>query len=74
MRKHAKEVHRDKNIDYEMKILKSFKGDPLGRQVFESILIVDSKKYDDFPMNSRKEFNQALIITASYKPGIPETN
>ena len=74
MRRHAKEVHKDKKVDYEMKIMKTFKGDPLGRQVYKSILIVDSKKYDKFPMNSKNEFNQALIITASYKPGISETN
>ena len=72
MRKHAKEVHDDKNVEYEMKVMKTFKGDPLGRQVYESILIIESKKYDDFPMNSKNEFNQALIITASYKQGSSE--
>ena len=64
---HAKEVHGDKRVDFEMKVMKTFKGDPLGRQVYESILIIDSKNQDDFPMNSKNEFNQALIITASYK-------
>ena len=72
MRKHAKEVHADKKVDFEMKIIKTFKGDPLGRQVYESILIIDSKNNDDFPMNSKNEFNQALIITASYKQGHSE--
>ena len=67
MRKHAKEVHGDKRVDFEMEVMKTFKGDPLGRQVYESILIIDSKNQDDFPMNSKNEFNQALIITASYK-------
>ena len=67
MRKHAKEVHGDKRVDFEMKVMKTFKGDPLGRQVYESILIIDSKNQDDFPMNSKNEFNQALIVTASYK-------
>ena len=69
MRRHAKEVHNDKKVEYEMKQLKTFKDDPLGRQVYESILIVDSKKNDDFPLNSKNEFNQALIITAKYKKG-----
>ena len=69
MRKHAKEVHRDQKVEFDMKVLKSFKEDPLGRQVYESILIVDSEKDDDFPLNSKNEFNQALIITAKYQKG-----
>ena len=72
MRRHAKEVHRDRQVDFEMKLIKTFKDDPLGGQVFESILIVESKKYDDFPLNSKQEFNQALIITAKYQPGVSE--
>ena len=68
MRKHTKEIHDDKQVGYEMKVLKTFKGDALGRQVYESILIVESKKHDKYPMNTKNEFNQALIITASYKP------
>ena len=68
MRRHAKEVHRDKKVNFDMKIIKTFKDDPLGRQVYESILIVESKKNDDFPLNSKNEFNQALIITAKYQP------
>ena len=59
-------------VDFEMKIMRTFKGDPLGRQMYESILIIDSKNNDDFPMNSKNEFNQALIITASYKQGHSE--
>ena len=31
MRKHAKEVHNDKKVNYKMEILKSFKNNPLGR-------------------------------------------
>ena len=68
MRRHAKEVHDDRQVEYDMKVLKTFKGDPLGRQVYESILILESKKQDKYPMNTKNEFNQALIITASYKP------
>ena len=49
-----------------MTVMKSFKDDP---QVYESILIVDSKQLDDFPMNNKNEFNQARIVTASYKQG-----
>jgi hypothetical protein len=52
-----------------MTVMKSFKDDPLSRQVYESILIVDSKQLDDFPMNNKNEFNQARIVTASYKQG-----
>ena len=70
MRRHAKEVHKDKKVDYEMTVMKSFKDDPLGRQVYESILIVDSQKLDDFPMNNKNEFNQALIVTAKFTRGI----
>ena len=69
MRRHAKMVHNDKQVEYEMTVMESFKDDPLGRQVYESILIVDSKKIDDYPMNNKKEFHQALIVTASYKQG-----
>ena len=67
MRRHAKEVHGDRKVEFEMKLMKTFKEDPLGRQVYESILIVNSKKEDDFPLNSKNEFNQALIITAKYQ-------
>ena len=70
MRRHAKEIHNNKNVEYEMTILKSFKDDPLSRQVYESILIIDSKKEDDFPMNNKDEFNQAKVVVASYKQGI----
>ena len=53
-----------------MKIVKSFKEDPLARQVFESIKIIESKETDDFPLNSKNEFNQALIVTAKFSRGI----
>ena len=69
MRKHAKEVHGDKNVAYRMEILKSFKK-PMARQVYESIKIINSKNEDDFPMNNKKEFNQALIVTAKFSKGI----
>ena len=51
-----------------MEILKSFKK-PLARQVMESIFIIKSKEDDDFPLNNKKEFNQALIVTAKYTKG-----
>ena len=54
MRKHAKEVHGDKNIAYRMEILKTFKK-PMERQVYESIKIINSKTEDDFPLNSKNE-------------------
>ena len=65
MRKHAKEVHRDRKIDYRMDIIKTFKS-ALERQVYESTKIINSKTEDDFPLNSKKEFNQALIVTAKF--------
>ena len=52
-----------------MKLLKTFKEDPLARQIYESIKIVESKENDDFPMNSKNEFNQALIVTVKYTRG-----
>ena len=51
-----------------MEVLPSFKK-PLARQVMESILILKSKVNDDFPLNSKNEFNQALIVTAKYTKG-----
>ena len=44
LRKHAKEIHNDNNVKYTMKIVKTFKEDPLARQIYESIKIVESKK------------------------------
>ena len=53
-----------------MEIIKSFKNNPLARQVLESINIINSKNEDDYPMNSKKEFNQALVVTAKYTKGV----
>ena len=52
-----------------MEILKSFNDNPLARQVFESIQIIKSKTEDHHPMNTKKEFNQALIVTAKFTKG-----
>ena len=65
LRIHAKEQHRDKKVEYKMEVLQTFKK-PIARQVMESIHIIKSKSDDQFPMNSKKEFNQALIVTAKY--------
>ena len=70
MRKHAKEVHKDKKVGYKMEILKSFKNNPLGRQVYESVQIIKSKTEDNYPMNDKNEFNQALIVTTKYSKGV----
>ena len=70
LRRHAKEVHNDKNVKFKMEVLKSFKNNPLARQVFESINIVNSKNEDQYPLNDKNEFNQALIVTAKYTKGI----
>ena len=51
-----------------MEIIKSFKK-PLARQVMEAIYIIKSKEEDNFPLNSKNEFNQALIVTAKYTKG-----
>ena len=53
-----------------MEVLKTFKNNPLARQVYESILIVKSKTEDNYPLNDKNEFNQALIVTAKYTRGI----
>ena len=68
LRAHAREQHGDKKVDYQMEIIQTFKK-PIARQVMESIQIIKSKSEDDFPMNTKKEFNQALIITAKYTKG-----
>ena len=70
LRIHAKEVHNDKKVNYKMSVVKSFKDDPLSRQIFESIKIVDSKENDDYPLNTKNEFSQALIISAKFTRGI----
>ena len=70
MRRHAKECHNDKKVDYKMQVVKTFKNKPLARQVLESIWIIKSKTEDDYPLNSKKEFNQALIVTAKYTKGV----
>ena len=51
-----------------MEVIETFRK-PIARQVMESIHIIKSKSEDDFPMNTKKEFNQALIITAKYTKG-----
>ena len=70
LRKHAKEHHNDKKVEYRMEIVKSFKNNPLARQVFESVKIVKSKLEDDIQLNNKDEFNQALIITTKYARGV----
>ena len=70
LRRHAKEVHNDKKVKFNMSIVKSFKEDPLARQIFESVQIVESKEKDDYPLNSKNEFNQALIVTAKFTRGV----
>ena len=70
LRKHAKEHHNDKKVEYRMEIVKSFKNNPLARQVFESVKIVKSKLEDDIQLNNKDEFNQALIITTKYTRGV----
>ena len=70
MRKHAKEIHDDKNVKYKMEVIKTFKNNPLARQVFESIQIVNSKAQDTYPLNDKNEFNQAMIVTAKFTKGV----
>ena len=70
LRKHAKMYHDDKKVEYRMDVLKSFKNNPLARQVYESVKIVNSKIQDDIQLNDKDEFNQAMIITAKYTQGI----
>ena len=70
MRQHAINQHNDKKVEFKMTVVKTFKNNPLARQVLESIWIIKSKTEDDFPMNNKKEFNQALIVTAKYSKGV----
>ena len=70
MRNHAKECHNDKKVDFQMNVIKTFKDKPLSRQVLESIWIIKSKTEDDYPLNTKNEFNQALIVTAKYSKGV----
>ena len=70
LRKHAKEYHEDKKVSYKMEVVKTFRNNPLARQVYESVQIIKSKTEDDIQMNSKDEFNQAMIITAKYSKGI----
>ena len=73
LRKHAKEFHEDKRVEYKMEIVKSFRNNPLARQVFESVKIVNSKIEDDIQLNNKDEFNQAMIVTAKYSKGVHST-
>ena len=70
MRRHAKECHDDKKVDYRMEVLKTFRNNPLARQVYESIQLINSKSEDNIQLNSKKEFNQALIVTAKFSMGV----
>ena len=53
-----------------MTVIKTFKNKPLERQVLESIYIIKSKDEDNYPLNTKNEFNQAMIVTAKYTKGI----
>ena len=70
LRRHAKEVHNDKKVEYKMDVLKTFKNNPLARQVYESVKIVNSKIEDDYQLNDKDEFHQAMIVTAKYTQGV----
>ena len=59
MKKHSKPVHDDKKVKFRMEVIKSFKNNPLARQVFESILIVKSKSEDEFPLNDKKRIQSS---------------
>ena len=69
MRQHAIEIHNDKKVEYKMEVIKTYKNNPLARQVHESIHIIESKNDDHYPMNSKNEFHQALIVTANFTKG-----
>ena len=70
MRKHEKGVHNDKKVIYKLEVLKIFKNNYLGRQVYESVQIVKSKTEDTYPLNDKNEFNQAMNITGKYYKGV----
>ena len=64
--------HNNKKIQFKPQIVKSFKNDPLGRKVYESIKIMKSKKEDKYPMNTKDEYNQAMIVVSKHTKGIFE--
>ena len=70
LKNHEKDIHGDRKVKFEMSIIKNFKEDPLSRQIYESIKIVESKQTDDYPLNTKNEFNQALIVTAKFTRGL----
>ena len=70
MTKHAKEVHNNEDIEFQMEVIKTFQHDAVGRQVYESTKIIESKAKDHFPLNSKNEYNQALIVMATYQKGV----
>ena len=70
MRRHDKEVHNKRNVEFQMEIIKTFQHDALGRQVYGSTKILESKIRDDYPLNSKNEYNQAMIVMARYQKGV----
>ena len=70
LRQYSIKVHNDKKVSFKMEIIKSFKNNPLARQVLESVFIVKSKTEDAHPMNTKKEFNQAMVVTAKFTKGV----
>ena len=57
IKKHAKEVHGDKIVNYRIYIIKTFKT-PMERQVYESIKFFNSKAEDKYPLNSKNSTKQ----------------
>ena len=55
---------------FSMQVVKTFQQDALGRQVYESTKIIESKINDHYPLNSKNEYNQALIVMATYQKGV----
>ena len=58
MFRHQVERHDSKPVEFEMKVVKSFR-DPLSRQVTEAILI---KNHQGELLNSKSEFHQPSLI------------
>ena len=59
MQKHQNEVHNGEPVQFEMRVVKSFK-DPLSRQITEAVLI---KNAGAGVLNSKAEFHQPPLVT-----------
>ena len=63
--RHQLEVHNGENVEFEMKVVKSFLNDPTARQIGEGLYIREMDP--DKKINSKQEWNQPEDIFCEYK-------